>query len=74
LRKNEDGTILLEPVTVAFASAAQDELDATPELRELLAVATSAATIRRTRLHRTWCAYIERDVRRPVRSRQDIAQ
>jgi hypothetical protein len=49
LRENEDGSILLQPATVA--TEAQHEFDATPELRELLA-ATSTHTIRRTRHRR----------------------
>lgn len=50
LRENEDGSILLQPATVA--TEAQHEFDATPELRELLAAATSTPTIRRTRHRR----------------------
>jgi hypothetical protein len=50
LRENEDGSILLQPTTVAIE--AQHEFDATPELRELLAAATSTPTIRKTRHRR----------------------
>jgi hypothetical protein len=49
LRENEDGSILLP---AGVATEAQHEFDATRELRELLAAATSTPTVRRTRHRR----------------------
>lgn len=47
MRENEDGSILLQPPTEL--ARAQHEFASTPELRDLLAAATAASTIRRTR-------------------------
>ena len=50
LRENGDGSLLLEPVRVL--SVAQAEYDSDPELRDLIARATAAPTVRRTRHRR----------------------
>ena len=50
VRENGDGSLLLEPVRVL--SVAQAEHDADPQLRELLARASAAPTVRRTRRRR----------------------
>jgi hypothetical protein len=50
LRESEDGSILLQPATAV--TEAQHEYDATPELRELIAAATSSPTARKTRRRR----------------------
>ena len=47
MRENADGSILLQPATVK--TAAQEEYDTTPELRNLLDRATASPTVRRTR-------------------------
>jgi hypothetical protein len=51
MRENEDGSILLQPARIV--TDGQQEYDTNPELRELLARATAAPTIRRTRKRRT---------------------
>ena len=50
LRENEDGSILLQPAT--DMTEAQYEFQSTPELQDLLARATAAATVRRGRRRR----------------------
>ncbi len=47
LRENSDGSILLEPAKVV--SAAQEQYDETPELRDLLTRAAASKTVRRAR-------------------------
>jgi len=51
VHENSDGSILLQPARVV--TEAQAEYDANPELRDLLARATQAPTVRRTRERRT---------------------
>lgn len=51
VRENGDGSLLLEPARVV--SEAQAEYDRDPELRDLLARASAAHTVRRTRSRRT---------------------
>lgn len=51
VRENGDGSLLLEPAQVV--SKAQAEYDSDPELRELIARASAAPTVRRRRSHRT---------------------
>ncbi len=50
MRVNADGSILLQPARVV--TDAQQEYDADPELRDLLARATASPTVRRTRQRR----------------------
>ncbi|MGH3969450.1 MAG: hypothetical protein ACRDTV_15375 [Mycobacterium sp.] len=50
LRENADGSLLLQPALVV--SDAQHEYDTTPELRDLLARAAAAPTVRRSRRRR----------------------
>jgi hypothetical protein len=50
MRVNDDGSILLQPARVV--TAAQQEYDSDPELRDLLARAAASPTIRRTRQRR----------------------
>lgn len=50
VHENEDGSILLQPAIVV--TAAQAEYDSNPSLRDLLARADEAATVRRTRQRR----------------------
>ena len=50
MRVNDDGSILLQPARII--TEAQQEHDASPELRELLAAATASPTVRRTRKRR----------------------
>jgi hypothetical protein len=47
VRENEDGSLLLQPATVA--TTAQHEYNETPELVELLALAAKSKTVRRKR-------------------------
>ena len=47
VQENSDGTILLVPARVV--TEAQHEYDTTPALRELLARASTSATVRKTR-------------------------
>lgn len=50
MRANPDGSLLLQPARVV--TDAQHEYDSNPELRELLARAAAAPTVRRTRHRR----------------------
>jgi len=50
VHENADGSLLLQPARVI--TEAQVEYDSNPELRELLARAASAPTVRRTRQRR----------------------
>jgi len=50
MHENEDGSILLQPARVV--TEAQYEYDSDPELREMLARAGAARTVRRTRRRR----------------------
>jgi hypothetical protein len=50
MRVNDDGSILLQPARVV--TDAQQEYDSDPELRDLLARAAAAPTVRRTRQRR----------------------
>lgn len=50
MRENEDGSILLQPALIV--TEAQLEYDTTPELRNLLARATAASTVRQARSRR----------------------
>jgi len=51
VQENEDGSLLLQPARVV--SEAQAEYDENPELRDLLARASTSATVPRTRRRRT---------------------
>ena len=51
MRENPDGSLLLQPARVV--TDAQYEFDSDPELRELLARAAAAPTVRRARARRT---------------------
>jgi hypothetical protein len=51
VQENADGSLLLQPAVVV--TEAQREYDTSPELRELLARATSSPTVRRQRQRRT---------------------
>lgn len=51
MRENPDGSVLLQPAQVV--TNAQREFDSDPELRDLLARATAAPTVRRARTRRT---------------------
>ena len=51
MRENPDGSLLLQPARVV--TDAQFEFDSDPELRELLARAAAAPTVRRARARRT---------------------
>jgi hypothetical protein len=50
VQENADGSLLLQPARIV--SAAQAEYDDNPELRDLLARAAKAPTVRRTRQRR----------------------
>lgn len=50
MRENEDGSILLQPALIV--TEAQLEYDTSPELRNLLARATTASTVRHARSRR----------------------
>ncbi|ARV80231.1 hypothetical protein BWK49_02075 [Mycobacterium intracellulare subsp. chimaera] len=50
LRENEDGSILLQPALMV--TAAQQEYDTNPKLRDLLARATAVSTVTRGRNRR----------------------
>jgi hypothetical protein len=47
IRENEDGSLLLQPARVI--TEAQYEYNESPELQELLTLASQAKTVRRTR-------------------------
>lgn len=51
MRENPDGSVLLQPAQVV--TNAQREFDSDPELRDLLARAAAAPTVRRARARRT---------------------
>ncbi|MGO9152103.1 hypothetical protein [Mycobacterium sp.] len=51
MRENPDGSLLLQPAQVV--TDAQHEFDSDPELRDLLARAAAAPTVRRARARRT---------------------
>ena len=51
VQENADGSILLQPARVV--TEAQLEYDSNPELRDLLARASAAPTVRRSRQRRT---------------------
>lgn len=51
MRENADGSLLLQPARVV--TEAQAEYDNDPELRDLLARAAQAPTVRRARTRRT---------------------
>jgi hypothetical protein len=50
MRENPDGSLLLQPARVV--TDAQHEFDTDPELRDLLASAAAAPTVRRVRARR----------------------
>jgi len=51
VQENADGSVLLQPARVV--TEAQLEYDSNPELRDLLARASAAPTVRRSRQRRT---------------------
>lgn len=51
VQENADGSVLLQPARVV--TEAQLEYDSNPELRDLLARAAAAPTVRRSRQRRT---------------------
>lgn len=51
MRENPDGSLLLQPAEIV--TNAQHEFDSDPELRDLLARAAAAPTVRRARTRRT---------------------
>lgn len=50
VQENADGSLLLQPATLV--TEAQRQYDSDPELQQLLARATQAPTVRRTRARR----------------------